>query len=253
MLSFRDYLEDVRHDRFFSYTKINHGFWERLIRVRHLTGGTLEASPSEAEAFDSQTGSPCFLASGFAKELLGLLGTMGSMPGDLRFARSPYAWPACRRILGVPFTGLSEVQAVIREYIPPVREEDGIFWKTATIDGSIAEFYRALQTKRVALVGPHWLRHFGSFAGWSDFTFLQIDERAARCQRNEILPRVSAFAGASGGKPPVILFQASTLATWLVLPSWHGSTGGASIEGGFHDQYRRSILIGTPGRKLTAR
>lgn len=95
MLSFADYLDDVRRDRFFSYTKINHGFWERLIRIRRLNGGTLEVeTAAQAEALDARTGTPCFLATGFVQELFDLMAGIGSLPGDFRFAASPYAWRA---------------------------------------------------------------------------------------------------------------------------------------------------------------
>ena len=229
MLSFPDYLNDVRRDRHFSYTKINHGFWERLIRIKALTGGTLDVKPAEAEALDAQTGKPCFLATGFLKEFLGLIAGIGSLPGDFRFAATPYAWPACRRILGVPFAGLNEVESIIRQYVPAdIPQEDGIFWKTATIDGRIAEFYAALRTRRVALVGPRWLSRFGAFAKLPDFTFIEIDEEAARCERADILRRVSRYAAAAGGKPTIILFQGGPVATWLIL-KLHGNVANCTL------------------------
>lgn len=230
VLSIEDYLEDVRHDRHFSCTKINHGFWERLIRIREMSGGELDLESSlEAEIRDKKTGTPCLISTGFVKELFELIANIPSLSGDFRFAASPYAWPACRRIFGVPWSGLREVENIIHQYIPPhISLEDGLFWKTAILDGSMVDFFALLRTKRVVVVGPRWLKNFGLFGGFDDFTFIEIDEKKARCERDDILRRITEYAKETTDKSTVYLLQGGPVATWLVL-KLHGKLQNSTL------------------------
>ena len=216
--TFEDYVHDVENGVLFSSTKINHGFWERMLRMERAAA----FGAAQPELDDPNSGGLPFV-----RELLGLLRRLPRIEGDFRFAASPFAWPRSRRVEGTPIEGLDETRRMIRRYVAPeVENFDGLLWKKAIIDGSFPRLIDALRNRSVVLVGPRQIGHFGAFAGIEKFRHIPIDERAARAQRRAI--RTEIISGHEPGGQPVYLFQAGATAAWLVI-RLHGELAGATM------------------------
>lgn len=187
--------------------------WERLDQGKRL---------------DDHVGVRDFVEGGFLFELVALLGGLPEHESGLLFSASPDAWPHSDRIEGTPIVGRRRVLALIEEIVPAdCNRGDALAWKRATIDGRIVELYRALRGRHVIVVGPRTLRHLPTFLGLDSCHHLEIPLRTARRERERLSDRLLAEIGAHPG-PAVVLLQAGSLATWLIL-RLHGRVGNACL------------------------
>lgn len=197
----------------FSFTKINHGLWGRLVALERLQSlGVVD--PDELERETGQR--PASADGGFLDELRAALARAPLLGERFHFAATPYAFPACRRINGTPAQGLDAVMNLMDRYIPRAAiNADGLIWKSAVYDGWFSEVTSRLADRQVVLVGPSRLRHFGAFAGIEDFRFCEIHPARARDARLDTYEKLRGIY--SELDDPVFLLSAGHLAPLIVI------------------------------------
>ena len=208
------FAERIRARRYFSYAKINHGWWEALLTAGVPTQGmTREARV----AADHRVGRRYLYEGGFVDEMIALLKELPGYDDDLFFGVSPFAWPGSHRIEGTP-VDLPGVAALIQQLVPRgVTLDDGLYWKENVILGAIADFFDAIRPLPVVVVGPEHLDALGAFARLDDVRRIPVHIREARGAREETLDRILAMHQALGRRPVVYLLQAGELAAWLAM------------------------------------
>lgn len=207
------YVDRLRRGEWFSYSKINHGFWEYEQILRALPQ---DFSDEDRRRIDAQHGRRYCLETGFRDQLIAFLGTLRSDDPDLFFATSHIAYPESDRIEGVtmnPASLISCMAATLPEGFVP---HDGMLWKAATISGEIHALYDAIRPHSVVVVGPEWLAGLQQPLGLERFESIAIHPREARLEREAILARILRGHAKYQGQPVIYLFQAATLAPWLV-------------------------------------
>ena len=212
MRAFDDYLHDIEAGRPFASTKINHAFWELLVRIERLK----KSGVTDPAELARRTNRRAFFETGFFGELMEHLASLAAGGRRVELSATPYAYDESLRISGRPRIGLKPTMAAIEAVVPPECINDGgMLWRRAVYDGSIVRFFQALRARSVILVGPPWLQHFGAFAKIGDFTHRSIAPMEAYRDRHELLGTIVAADDAA--KNPVYLLQAGTYATWLAF------------------------------------
>lgn len=225
MRSIDDYIRDLKTGRSFSSVKVNHGLWERILKIEEA----LAQGVQDAAELDRLSGSTPHLAeTGFLVELLALFRRLPRISEDFDFATSVLAWPYCHEIAVVPASGLTKTEATIKRHVPEgwADREDGLLWKRAVINGDFVRFVDALRERHIVLVGPDWLSGFGTFANLPRFRHVAIHSTAARAGRRDLMRRLIAEHRPEDA--PVYLFQAGSLATWLIF-RLHGRLENATL------------------------
>ncbi|MCA1935016.1 MAG: DegT/DnrJ/EryC1/StrS family aminotransferase [Asticcacaulis sp.] len=202
----------------FTYVKINHGFWERMVDVqRQMPWPVTPEEKQKADQLVGRTGQG-FFEDGFIDELMDLIRDI--QPDDtLSFGVSTEAWTDCARFSSTP--GFPEAcLRVMDETIPAhVRRADGLLLKRAVESGEFLRFLKGLSDHHVIVLGPDPLRDFLDFARLEHGCFLQIHPSLARTQRDEIETRLAeaVTAGLAGTRQVTVLLQAGSLAPYLIL------------------------------------
>lgn len=208
------YVERIRRRSFFSYARINHRFWELELELHRNPPGRSPEARAEA---DRALGRVAYLESGFREELLADLGSLAPDDPALWFATSHEGYPGSCRLEGdTPDPGA--VFALMRRLLPRgLVPHDGMLFQRAAVSGEIRSFFAALRDLPVLVVGPDWLDALGERFALPETTLLPIPGREARAERWEILERVAeARARLDANRPAAILFEAGTLAPWLI-------------------------------------
>src|SRR5690606_36245829 len=104
---------DLREGRPVAYTKLNHGFWERLVRVERLVGTFSVPDRDHAREIDARTGTPFFLEGGFVEEFLDLWNVVAPGLKAIAFGVDCSAWPGSRVIEGTPYVGVARCRDLI--------------------------------------------------------------------------------------------------------------------------------------------
>lgn len=208
------YIERVRSGRCFSHAKINHGFWERAIRIRNRG---YDATPEGRCAADASTlGLPAMLETGFWDEFVEQLAGWPADDPDLSLAVSAYAYSGSL-IWGGQAPNPNEVASVIRDMLPAGYEpENALVWKDAVVDGSIRELFDALGPIHKVVVGPPPLCRALSHLPGVPAIHYSIHPTDARREREKIFQELHALHRRFNGEPVAYLFQAATLAVWLI-------------------------------------
>lgn len=219
------FVERIRRAEWFSYSKINHGFWEYERIVRRLPG------PLDEEArrrVDAAHGRRFCLETGFREELIALLSSLPLEDPDRFFATSHLAYPGSDRIEGVTADPAGLISVMAATLPPGFVPLDGMLWKSATLSGEIRALFDAIRPHPVTVVGPAWLASLGAHLGLPRFDLIEIHPREARRERLALLDRIRRHRDGLGATPGVYLFQAATLAPWLV-GRLHGQLGDACL------------------------
>ncbi len=208
------YVERIRRRDYFSYTKINHRFWELEAELHRNPPGR---SPEARAAADHALGRVAYLETGFREELLADLGTLPLEDPSLVFATSHEGYPGSCRLEGAT-PDPAAIFAVMNRLLPRgLVPHDGMLFKRATISGEILAFYRALRDLPLLVVGPEWLSALAGRFDLPNATHLAIPSREARAERWELLERIAAAREAIGAETPAaVIFEAGTLAPWLI-------------------------------------
>ena len=214
----------------FAYTKINHGFWERLANVEFRMGWP--TNDEERARADKIIRLSHFFAGGFVDELIALLeSTAKDHPLSLHFGFSLSAFVGDNRIIGRPYRP-ERSKPVFDRYISQFRRYgDGLLLKTAVQDGTIARFFERLTDYPVVLIGPDYISSFFELTGIEDGEFISIHSSQARETRAEIEERIRT-ALAKTQQPAVVLLQAGTLAPYWILRLRRQYPGIRWVDGG---------------------
>lgn len=196
----------------FTYTKINHGLWERWIDVRDLEA---------AGEVDPVVDRPIFrFDPDFRAELEGQLAALPTAEEGFYFGVSHEAFPGHDRILG----GL-DVPRIIEEITSLLPDGyvafDGTSLKAATLTGEIDALWEAIRETKVVVVGPPSVASVGAVLGFERVEHEVIDRTEAHVQRSDLLARLLAR---SWSQPTTLLVQAGPLSVWLAA-NLHGRTG----------------------------
>lgn len=193
------YAELLRRREPFAYAKINHGFWERLIREaeRRTKGADLPIDPFDAE-------------------LLGMLKNLPHADPPIDFGAGPLAWPGSEGIGGYPRLPVARVQAQIDACVPvEAQTADPLIWRSSLSDGGFIEVVEALRGRDVVVVGPDWTETFGAFARLTRCRHVCIHATQAKAGREDLAQRL--VAEHQPETDPVYLIQAGSLSAWLVI------------------------------------
>lgn len=98
------------------------------------------------------------------------------------------------------------------------RAHDALVWKQAILDGSFSHVVKAIARMPVLLVGPPHLSSIGHHLGLREFYHVVIPLSGAPGERLSVLGRCTDTLEriTEGGRPGVVLYQAGTLAFWLI-------------------------------------
>jgi len=209
-MQLQEILGHIEARRPFVSIKINHGYWERLVRAdEHLAAGI-----SDPVELDNLLGQPFLFVTDYLSDMQDALDRLSGASGNVELSATPYAWPASRRIGGMPRRGLAATLAKIRKHVHERHiNDDGLIWKQAVYDGSIRLLFDRLRDRSVVLVGPPWLLHLGDFAGIPDFRHEVIDPVGARGKRHEFIAALRARHDPSSHL--LYLVQAGSFSPWL--------------------------------------
>lgn len=183
----------------FAYAKINHGFWERLIREeeRRAKGADVPVDPFDAE-------------------LLEMLQTLPRSEPPIDFGAGPLAWPGSEGIGGYPRLPIATVEALIAASVPAAAQTaDPLVWRTSLHDGGLVDVIEALRGRQVVVVGPDWTGSFGAFARLPRCRHVAIHATQAKAERVGLAARLTAEHRPD--EEPVYLVQAGSLSAWLVI------------------------------------
>ncbi len=205
--------------------KLNHGFWERLVRLDRL-GFDFRDPACDGAAADHALGikGSAFCEGGFLAELLALMADMPAPETGFDFCASLSPWPGSREIEGTPITGRGACAEMIRSIVPRPHLDNaaqagltGHGWKRAMLTGRLAEVTEVLAQGQVILVRNSDMRAFGDMIAPRRLEFVEIDARTARASRQDVLRAVLSRMAAAEGQPRVLLQAGGSLSTWLLI------------------------------------
>ena len=98
------------------------------------------------------------------------------------------------------------------------KAHDALVWKQAILDGTFWHVVKAIAQMPVVLIGPPHLSSIGHHLGLREFHHIIIPLAGAPGERLSLLgPCTDALEQITkGGRPGVVLYQASALAFWLI-------------------------------------
>ncbi len=209
-MNFYDHLHLIKNEIPFASVKVNHGYWERLVRAETLQRSGI----SDPVLLDRRLGQPFLFESGYVAEMKAALAYLTSQTGNVSVSATPYSWPACRRIEGTPAAGFAQTMKVISEHVPAqFANSDGLLWKSAVLDGSFPALIEALRTRNITIIGPSWIEHFAAFAKLNGAKFIRIHPSAARGTRQEFLEELKRQHDATA--KTIYMLVAGSYSPWL--------------------------------------
>ena len=217
-------------DDSFSYTKINHGFWEILADVEAEMGWP--GNDEERARADERSMRPYFFQGGFVDDLIALLENAArDHPPSLHVCLGLSAWPGDNRIIGTPFRP-ERSRPFFERYAGQFRRlGNGLLLKQAVNDGTIVHLFERLCDYRVVLVGPEYLSPLLDLTGIGDGHLIPIHPSRARESRGKIEEQICVALDGTR-VPTVVLLQAGSLAPYWLLRLHRRYPGVRWIDGG---------------------
>jgi len=198
----------IRDGRRFSFTKINHGHWEKILALRD------DPSVAGFRALKERAG--IFLDHGLGEDLDDMLSRLPERGEDFMFGVSHVSYRGQERIDGYRIDP-DAVVAVIEENLPPGYVPfDGTVWKDASITGEILELYEAVRALPVLAIGPKHLAGLGARLGFDPFAHVATHIDRERARRQRTLGRALKALGRFGDRPCIVLVQTGSVAPWFV-------------------------------------
>ncbi len=212
----------------FIFSKLNHGFWERLEVIESLgyrLDNLSELSDEQVVQLESRIGAQgtFFIAEGFLTELLDLFRTYDDRSSNFYFAPSLHPWPLSDRIEGTPLRPAAGCRLLIGRYVSRKLLEkseklglSGYEFKQAIINGELPGFLSALEHRNLVVLCNAQNRALFDSLSFDDIKFVEVHEREARNHRYELLAKVKDLLVGEAAKPPVVIAMiGGALATWL--------------------------------------
>lgn len=203
----------------FSFTKLLHGFWERLYLISEppRTLDSVKASirtaqkiqtpqatiPSQEAAFWSPKS--LTMIDDHLADLLDMVGRPGHVVWGV--GNSGYA--------GTTHFKQQKSQAII-DLLPSDRIlHNGYLWKDACCDGSIAHFFVAIHHISVVLIGMHHLRDINKYLKFPKFHFYPV-EMPMEPIRHRMIDDWITYHQQFAGQDVVYLVQMSAIGSWII-------------------------------------
>jgi len=213
---FEDYLRRVRDLPRFTYTKLNHGYWEKLQELE------------QPESYRAKMWS-FLVADGFREELAALLAAIPP-PHDESFVLGVGVEPYrdSEALAGIPVRP-DDVLRILGAQVPDWRQRDDcLAFRDAAFDGRITGLFRALRDRPVFVVGPAHLAAANEFIQAARFTFLEIPIEGVHGIRTQV--EADLLGRLQGAARPVVLIQAGSAATWLACRLYRALETGTVLD-----------------------
>jgi hypothetical protein len=229
----RFYLDLIERREGFAFVKRTHGFWDGLvflsdcapeIGARVNRGEAVEAARVRAALNDVNivefTERRSYYVNHFREHFY------TELVEDLQRPLAIPAYIEATSFRGYPNSGVplayhpvERLRGVHRSFHTSGRKaHDALVWKQAILDGSFSHVVKAIAQMPVLVVGPPHLSSIGHRLGLREFHHIVIPLSGAPRERLSLLGRCTDALKqiTKGGRPGVVLCQASALAFWLI-------------------------------------
>lgn len=223
--------------------KLNHGFWENWLEVeRELERGVY----NPGAALDGAIRRRYFTEGGFLEELRAELLAWAEPPDGPFLSCSSQAFPHDDFLAPLPPIPREQIDRFIGKKAPPFSVGvDGLIWKRAVLNGSIAGFLQGLSGSRVVMVGPAHLKAHQECWRWRDFAMVDIHPTEARAEREMIFDR--ALSASANADYPVLLLQCGSMSAWMVAKLFRWGVQAAVLDlGRALDFIRPEVILTQP-------
>ena len=224
------FLKAFDGDDSFAYTKINHGFWDRIARAGYEVN-PFPITKEECIHADKITGVNKFFEGGFVDDVTTALRTAArNHHPSLHLGFSLSAW--LHEGVGAPLFPAPYQRPLFHRYVSLFqRWSDGLLLKTAVSEGTIVPFFERLSSFYIIFVGPEYLSAPFFDLVNADGKFIPIHPYDARKDRSQIEKQIkSALIEAT--RPTVVLLQAGAISTYWILRIHREHPGVRWVDGG---------------------
>ncbi len=226
-LGFQEILSKVQAGTPFIFSKLNHGFWDRLAKLERLGISRDQFSDWDGAELDALLDIPKsnFFEGGIAKDLLEWIGTKPNLEDNIIFVPSLIPYPDAHEVSGAMQENTNVCRDLINhyvseEYLKEVSDRgfSGHELKLAVYTGGLRKLLDALSTRNVIAIASPQCSDFLGAVRCKAGCHIQIDGKLARRNANQILDdllsKIQEFSNDS--TPPVILSSGGgALTNWL--------------------------------------
>ncbi len=198
----------IRSGRRFSFAKINHGHWEKILALR--------GDPSVARMPALRRRAEIFLDHGLGDDLDRLFDHLSDRGEDFMFGVSHLSYRGQGRIDGYRIDPHVVVRLIAESLPPGYVPCDGTVWKDTSITGEILELYGAMQALPVLVIGPAHLAGLGDRLGFDRFAHVATHFDRERARRKRTLGRALKALFRFGEGPCIVLVQCGSVAPFFV-------------------------------------
>jgi len=175
----------------FQYYKINHGFWERCLKVLDLKNKTED----DLLKLEKDFGPKGFFVSGFYNEILKMLSNAAKKCDKNFFIGLELSgWPDDNRWTDTP-KNPTNVKKLCNRYERKFEKNnvtDGLLLKKGCIDGSIINLFNKISADKKIIIGPWYVKSICKLKQFKDAIFVEIPYRDAIIQRQDILKLIKS-------------------------------------------------------------
>mgnify|MGYP001456745249 FL=1 len=221
-------LKDVNEKRF-CFLKINHGFWERLIKLGlkidkldyFINNQNISFSKNSDNRIDS-------IFEYLANEVLLILNnySLKDQENGLYFFPSISPWPKAREIFGTPIESIKDCKSLINEVLnPKISKKNteigftGHEFKLAAIQGNLNNFFNIINSEDmlVIFVGNNSDMEVLSDFGCKINNYIEIPTSGSASIRENILNKIKLIVRNYENKNNLLLILSAggAISTWL--------------------------------------
>ncbi len=207
----------LKADTPFAYTKINHYFWEMLVKIERQLNGLKADNHKIAWRLDRQIYHD-MMECGFLDEMLAMFQQLNQRPKNLLTAFSYHSSPGSSRTTCDPTVGKSACERIFSLVLPKGYRNNGtgLEFKMAAITGDIKDFFDYVAGKPSLLIGGKEVRLLPEFIGARDMKHMQISSGRAKLSRQKILTKTRALLEKEPWRK-IVLIQAGSVSFWLTV------------------------------------
>lgn len=224
---FQEILSKVEAGTPFIFSKLNHGFWDRLAKLERLGIPREQFSNCDGAKLDALLDIPNskFFEGGIATDLLEWIGTKPDLENNVIFVPSLVPYPDAHEVSGAMQENTNVCRDLISHYVPKEyvkeisdRGFSGHEMKLAIYTGGFRKLLDALATRNVIAIASPQCSEFLREIKCKSGCHIQIDGANARLHVNRILDEVlSKIEELNNDElPPVVLASAGDVqSTWI--------------------------------------
>ena len=185
------WINRIRKNEPFSYSKLNHAFWEMLIGKEYIS-----------KIFHDIHGSQLIY------ECVSML---PQIPEDGNYFQGVSNYGP----IGVPIGPANEMQNAIEFYFKNKKLYLGVMWKQYCLNGSVRKFIHEIREKRVVFVGLPHIEDVGRVWGVKNHEFIPISIYNASNERHKTLEKLKKE------KDAFIIFQCGEMLSFWFIQKLH--------------------------------